>query len=148
MDFLLFFVLASLGGAALVAFVIVQFTNRASHKAITSYFKASEFILEHHRPPPEWTKPVPGRWLRARSLRPFGSGLAGAKMPPALTRKNKLFRRRIDSVYMNGSDLLARLDELIDFFENCSFFEDEFAREQLLLKLRQEREDWRSNLQI
>ncbi len=119
MDFLLFFILASLGGAALVASVIVRSTDRAAHKAITSYFKASEFILEHHRPPPEWIITAPRGWLRARSLRPVGK-----------------------------SDVMARLDDLIEFFENCSFFEDEFAREQLLLKLRQEREDWGSKLQI
>ena len=119
MDFLLFFVVASLGGAALVAFVIVRSTDRASHKAITSYFKASEFILEHHRPPPEWITTAPGGWLRARSIRPVGK-----------------------------NDVMARLDDLIDFFENSTFFEDEFAREQLLLKLRQEREDWGNKLQI
>ncbi|MDE2952602.1 MAG: hypothetical protein OXT68_17770 [Chloroflexota bacterium] len=119
MDFLLFFVLASLGGAALVAFVIVRATDRASHSAITSYFKASEFILEHHRPPPEWIMTAPGGWLRGRTIRPVNKG-----------------------------DVMARLDELIEFFEDCSFFEDEFAREQLLLKLREEREDWRSKLQI
>lgn len=119
MDFLLFFVVASLGGAALVAFVIVRSTDRASHKAITSYFKASEFILEHHRPPPEWIKTGPGDRLRRRSMRPVGKG-----------------------------DVLSRLDELIGFFERCSFFEDEFAREQLLLQLRQEREDWQNKLQL
>ncbi|MCY4539013.1 MAG: hypothetical protein OXE52_12405 [Chloroflexi bacterium] len=119
MDFLLVFVFASLGGAALVAFVIVRSTDRAAHKAITSYFKASEFILEHHRPPPEWIMTTPGGWLRARSIRP-----------------------------VNKPDVMARLDDLIDFFENCNFFEDEFAREQLLLQLRAEREDWGSKLQI
>lgn len=119
MDFLLFFVLASLAGAALVAGVIVWTTNRAAHSAITRYFKASEFILERHRPPPEWAMPAPGGWLRARSVRSLGK-----------------------------NDTMARLDDLIEFFETCSFFEDEFAREQLLLQLREEREDWRSKLQI
>lgn len=37
---------------------------------------------------------------------------------------------------------LANLDELILFFEGCSFFEDEFAREQLLAQLAEVREDW------
>ena len=119
MDYLLFFVLASLAGAALVAFVIVWSTNRASHGAITSYFKASEFILEHHRPPPEWIRTTPGGWLKARLIRP-----------------------------VNKRDAMTRLDELIDFFEKCSFFEDESAREQLLIKLREEREDWQRKLQL
>ncbi|MCY4466462.1 MAG: hypothetical protein OXE46_13090 [Chloroflexi bacterium] len=39
-------------------------------------------------------------------------------------------------------DPLASLDELILFFEGCSFFEDEFAREQLLAQLANVREDW------
>ena len=119
MDLLLFFIIAALGGAALVAIVILRSTDRASHNAITRYFKASEFILEHHRPPPEWIMTAPGGWLRARSIRPVGK-----------------------------SDVMARLDELIDFFENCSFFEDEFAREELLLQLRAEREDWQNKLQL
>lgn len=119
MDYLIFFVLASLAGAGLVAGVIVWSTNRAAHSAITRHFKASEFILEHHRPPPEWAMPAPGGWLRARSVRPI-----------------------------TKSDIMDRLDDLIEFFEDCSFFEDEFAREQLLLKLREEREDWRHKLQV
>lgn len=40
-------------------------------------------------------------------------------------------------------DPLAKLDELILFFEGCNFFEDEFAREQLLAQLAQVREDWK-----
>ena len=39
-------------------------------------------------------------------------------------------------------DPLASLDDLIVFFEDCSFFEDEFAREQLLAQLARVREDW------
>ncbi len=119
MDLLIVFVLAAVAGAALVAGVIVWSTDRASHSAITRYFKASEFILEHHRPPPDWVLRAPGRWLRARSIRSISK-----------------------------ADIMERLDELIVFFEKCSFFEDEFAREQLLLKLRKERENWQSKLQI
>ncbi len=40
------------------------------------------------------------------------------------------------------ADPLERLDELILFFEGCSFFEDEFARKQLLLQLAEVREKW------
>ena len=39
-------------------------------------------------------------------------------------------------------DPLTNLDELILFFEGCNFFEDEFAREQLLAQLAKVREDW------
>ncbi|MCY4147091.1 MAG: hypothetical protein OXE95_03815 [Chloroflexi bacterium] len=39
-------------------------------------------------------------------------------------------------------DPLANLDELIKFFETCRFFEDEFAREQLLAQLAMVRADW------
>ena len=40
------------------------------------------------------------------------------------------------------ADPVKRLDELIVFFEHCSFFEDEFAREQLLMQLEEVRENW------
>ena len=40
------------------------------------------------------------------------------------------------------ADPVQRLDELILFFEHCSFFEDDFAREQLLLQLEDTRENW------
>lgn len=49
--------------------------------------------------------------------------------PPANWRKQR-------------KDPLASLDELIEFFETCRFFEDEFAREQLLAQLAKVREDW------
>ena len=39
-------------------------------------------------------------------------------------------------------DLLANLDELLEFYETCGFFEDEYAREQLLAQLAEVREDW------
>ena len=40
------------------------------------------------------------------------------------------------------ADPMRRLGELIAFFETCRFFEDEFAREQLLSRLAATREEW------
>ncbi|GIV80024.1 hypothetical protein FKZ61_009180 [Litorilinea aerophila] len=41
-------------------------------------------------------------------------------------------------------DILARLDELITFFESCPFFDGEETRQLLLSQLRQEREQWKA----
>ncbi len=117
MDLLLIFILASIIGAALVARVMVWATDRATHGAITSNFQASEYILEYHRPPPHWTATARRVW------------------PPQRGKQN-----------VTKAELLARLDELINFFVQCSFFEDEWSREQLLLQLEQERQAWLFNI--
>ena len=44
------------------------------------------------------------------------------------------------------ADPLQRLDKLMRFYEGCNFFEDEFAREQLLLQLQAVREKWSRRL--
>ena len=119
MDVLLVVILGSILGAALVAWVIVSATNRASHAAITRHFQASEFILQRHRPPPDWLKPARFSWLPLRGN----------------TRSSK-------------ADSLAKLDDLIRFFAACSFFEDEWSREQLLRQLQDERAAWAADPEL
>lgn len=115
MDLLALFIIASFVGAGLVAWVIVWTTNRAAESAVTRYFKASEYILDTGEPPPEWyAQPI---WKR----------LLGAAPASASDER-----------------LLIRLDELIRFFEGCSFYEDEFAREQHLTQLEGIRQAWRA----
>ena len=116
MDLLAVFIVASLIGAGMVAWVIIWTTNRASASAITRHFKASEYILETSKPPPEW--------LAA----PFWKRLLGKSSKSA-----------------SEGSALARLDELIRFFEHCSFYEDEFAREQHLSQLERVRRAWQSD---
>ena len=113
MDLLTAFVLASLIGVCMLVFVILWTTNRAAGSAITRYFKASEHILETGEPPPEWLAPP----LRRRV---FGAA------PATVT----------------AGEIMDRLDELFRFFEHCSFFEDEWAREQLLAQLTAVRATW------
>lgn len=115
MDMLALFVLVSLIGGAMVAWVAIWTTNRASNFAITRYFKASEYILETGKPPPEWLK-TPA-WKR-----PLAMLLASAA----------------------DKTVTARLDELIRFFEHCSFYEDEFARQQHLSQLEGVRRAWQA----
>lgn len=116
MDLLAFFIVATVIGAGLVAWVVVWTTSRASESAITRYFKASEYILDTGDPPPEWyAVPI---WKR----------LLGAA--PATASQERI---------------LIRLDELIRFFEDCSFYEDEFAREQHLTQLEGIRQAWRQS---
>lgn len=115
MDLLALFIVASLIGGGMVAWVAIWTTNRASNAAITRHFKASEYILETGKPPPEWLRePV---WKRLLRLLPFSSA---------------------------DETVIARLDELIRFFEHCSFYEDEYAREQHLSQLDSVRKAWQS----
>ena len=113
MDLLAVFTLASIAGAFMLVRFILWTTNRAAGSAVTRYFKASEHILETGEPPPEWLSPPIRRHIFSAA-------------PAAVTH----------------SEVLQRLDELFRFFEHCSFFEDEWAREQLLAQLAAVRETW------
>lgn len=113
MDLLALFVVASVIGASLVAWVIVWTTNQSTESAITRHFKASEYILDTGQPPPAW--------LRA----PLWKRLIGAETGSA-----------------RDEIALMRLDELIRFFEQCSFYEDEYAREQHLAQLDAVKKAW------
>ena len=117
MDLLGLFIVVSVLGAGLVAWVIIWTTNRASESAITRHFKASEHILETGQPPPGWLR------------RPAWKRLV--RSAPASTSQESV---------------LARLDELIRFFEHCSFYEDDFAREAHLSRLDELRNAWRAGL--
>ena len=113
MDLLAVFILASMIGAFMVAWVIISTTRRASDSAITRYFKASEYIVETGQPPSEWL--VAPLWRRLLGTAPVSA---------------------------TNERTLARLDGLIKFFEHCSFYEDDFAREQHLSQLQAIRTAW------
>ena len=119
MDFLLAFTLFAIMAAAIIAAVIVRSTRRAATAAITRHFKAAEYILTHHQPPPQWQTPPWRKRLFSQSPR---------QNTPA--------------------DMLDRLDELIRFFEHSPFFEDEWTRQQLLTQLDQERQNWEVSLPL
>ncbi len=113
MDLLAVFILAAVIAAAMIAVVITWASNRASSAAITSYFKAGEYIIETGQAPPGWH--AQPKWKR-------------------------LFGKSPNQV--NTADCLKRLDDLIRFFQHCSFFQDERAREELLSQLGRVREAW------
>ncbi len=113
MEFLALFLVTALIGAASLALVISWSTHHAANSAITRYFRASEYILETGKPPPDWLSPP--RWKRLLPL---------------------------PNAHKRDRDLLSRLDDLIRFFEQCSFFEDEWTRQQLLAQLDAVREKW------
>ena len=115
MDLLLVFIIASVIGAVMIAWVIIWTANRASASAITRHFKASEYILETGKPPPDWLSAPIWRRLQGKAFRSTGEVA-----------------------------LLARLDELIRFFEHCSFYEDDFARDEHLSQLERVRQAWQS----
>ena len=56
MNILFTFLIAVALGVSLIVAVMLWVTNKAGHSAITQYFKAAEYIVEHHQPPPEWLK--------------------------------------------------------------------------------------------
>ncbi len=115
MDLLALVVLAAFVGTLFVARVMVWSSNQAAEGAITRYFKASEYILNTGEPPPEW-RVVP--WRR----RLTGRADAAAR----------------------DEEILARLDDLVRFFEACRFFEDEWTREQLIMRLSETRAAWQA----
>ena len=117
MDLLLAFILSAVIAAGLVVFVIISSTRRAASKAITRHFKSAEYILAHHQPPPEWTAVPWRKRLLGQSPRQTTDG-----------------------------EIMARLDELIVFFEHSPFFEDEWTRQQLLQQLDDERRQWGKSL--
>ena len=113
MDLLAAFIVASVIGAGMVAWVIIWTTNRATASAITRHFKASEYILETGKPPPNWLKASLWKRLLGKSSTSAGDGR-----------------------------VLVRLDALIRYFEHCSFYEDEYAREQHLSQLERVKKNW------
>ena len=56
------------------------------------------------------------------------------------------WRKRVFGQSPSGADMMARLDELIRFFEHSAFFEDEWTRQQLLAQLDEERRNWEVSL--
>lgn len=119
MNLLLMFLIASIVGAFLVARVIIWSTQRASDSAITRYFRAGEFILETRQPPPQWYK------------------------GPSWKRLIPMARLEVSQ-----REIMDRLDDLIRFYEQCSFFEDEWTREQLLSQLADVRASWQRSLLV
>jgi hypothetical protein len=119
MELLIGFVIAAIIGTVMLVKLIFWVTDKSAGVAITSYFQAAEYILEHHQPPTTWTSP---------SL-PISQQIFG---------KNK-------KKPLQPDQLLERMDDLIAFFEHSTFFQDEDARTALLEQLHDERESWVQN---
>ena len=67
-------------------------------------------------------------------------------MPPPEWLKAPAWKRLLGIQRFSAAEepVMARLDELIRFFEHCSFYEDEFARDQHLSQLEGVRRAWQS----
>ena len=63
MAFLLPFVLILALGLLLLGGLVARIYNHSAHGAITRHFQDAEYILQHQRPPPRWSRP---RWRRSR----------------------------------------------------------------------------------
>lgn len=117
MEFLIGFIIVMILIMFLFGKLILMLTDKSAGVAITSYFKAAEYILEYHQPPKSWTN-------------------------PPTTLRQRLFQGDTKKSSTDNSDLLHRMDDLIAFFEHSTFFQDEEARTALLEQLNDERHSW------
>ena len=117
MEILLGFTCLSILSVALIVKVMLWVTDKSATGAITQHFQAAEYILEHHQPPPAWSKTNPSFSILRFSQKP-------------------------QSPRQKGNTMLERLDQLILFFEHCRFFQTEDARTALLDQLNNERTNW------
>lgn len=110
---LLLYILLTALGLFVIARGMTWYLERITFNAITRHFRAAEYILAHHKAPPDWRKSSPIFWI----------GLGA----PARRRKERL---------------IARLDALISYFETSPLVKDEETRSVLLERLRDERIQW------
>ena len=114
-----------------VAKFMMWLTEKGTHVAITERFQDAEFILAHQRAPDSWQKPRPlfVRLMQGSGSIPWYERLTQAFQPEANDGDPQTYQ-------------LQRLDNLIDFFETCPFFQDEASREIMLDQLWDVREKW------
>lgn len=122
MELLIGFTCLSILSVALIVKVMLWVTDKSASGAITQHFQAAEYILEHHQPPPAWSKTNPSFSL--------------LKLHPASKTSD-----------YNANPMVDRLDQLILFFEHCRFFQTEDARTALLEQLNDERMSWMQRYQ-
>lgn len=116
---------------ALVAQFMMWLVQKMTTITITQRFQDAEYILAHHQPPSHWYRP--------RS--PFVRFMQGANAGNVIMRLRHALAAERGDVHRQDR-LVARLDDLIDFFETCPFFQDEGSRDILLGQLWDERDDW------
>ena len=113
------FTLVATVSLVLVALFILWLSNKVANVAVTDQFKDAEFILEHHQAPADWAKPR------------GGLGKIKYRFSKSENRQTTL-----------KTDVLQRLDDLIEFFEDSPFFEDEDTRAILLEELHNMHAEW------
>lgn len=128
---LLGFSLFILLGIGFIALFILSLTHKVTKAVITDHFQDAEFILERHRAPAVWARPKSFFVLLMQRSR---SASLRDRIQQARKGENRETKTKIR--------VLRRLDELIDFFETCPFFQDEESRDILLGKLSLERVNW------
>lgn len=114
-----------------VAFFALWLMDKGAGAAFTDRFQDAEFILDNHRAPPSWGKRKSGFvWLMQ------DGGSIDLRKRKGTTEQGA----GLDS--KEKTRIMRRMDDLIEFFQTCPFFEDEETRELLLEELGQERADW------
>ncbi|MEM7130111.1 MAG: hypothetical protein AAF702_27520 [Chloroflexota bacterium] len=116
---------------ALVAKFMMWLVDKTTAITLTQRFQDAEYILTYHQAPSHWSKP--------RS--PFVRFMQGANMGNFMVRLRHALAGEVGTS-QSQQRLLTRLDDLIDFFESCPFFEDEGSRDLMLDQLWDERDQW------
>lgn len=102
---------------AIIARLLTVYMRWVADGALTDQFRAAETIVNGR---------IPDQWVVQINRR------------IAWRRRMRLLRRDV-----SGTELaLAKIDKLYRFYENSPFFENEEARELLLIQLRETRERW------
>lgn len=107
-----------------ITLFMMWLTEKATHASLTDRFKDAEIILNQHHAPASWQTKTPV----------FKAFMQGRLNSSLFAPKRRVVPPK--------TQLLARLDELILFFETCPFFDSEESRDVMLDELWQERDRW------
>lgn len=134
MTYLLIAILVIAISMTLVAQFMMWLVRKMTAITLTERFQDAEYILTHSQPPAHWARP--------RS--PFVRFMQGANVGNFIMRLRYALTAE-PSPRQAQEQFLIRLDELIDFFEVCPFFQDEGSRDIMLNQLWDERDAWEND---
>jgi len=121
---------------AIAAFIFIAFfgiwlLQKSTKASLTDRFRDAEFIVENQRAPASWTKP---KNIFVYLMQRINSDDTKTQASTGVSDKGNKSKEK--------KRIFQRLDELIIFFTDVSFFEDAEAQEMLLAALDKARTDW------
>jgi hypothetical protein len=124
-------ILIAIVGFGLIAAYILWLSNKITGIAVTDRFRDAEFIVDNHQAPAHWTQ---SRNVFARLMQHLRLD--------KIRKDARETEKRQDAEHKEKTRILHQLDDLILFFENALFFEDDHAKVILLEELTEARKDW------